>query len=318
MALLLVEGFDDGLLANKGWTSNGTATTGRITGNALSPRWLSPGIYYTFPTTPASTIVMGFALQVFNYTSERTILSVGQTRLKYKTNGFLALCRVDTDAQLAITSSAHWPSDGVWRYIECKYNSSTGVTSVRIDGSVVLSGTVPAPAAVPNLLFGGTGALEHSIDDLYILDTAGTLNNDFLGDVRVQTYLPTADGANTGMTPSTGTTHYNLVDETTPNTTDYVSTTSTGVKDTYQFPDLSANTGNVFGVMTTNYAHKDSTGLAGIANVVRSGGTNYSGTSNSLSTGWTANSQTWETNPATGAVWSASEVNSAEFGVESA
>jgi hypothetical protein len=317
MALLLIEGFDDGLLGNKGWTNSGTATTGRITGNAFSPRWQNPGVYYIFPTPPASTLVIGFALQVFNYTSDRPILSVGQARLKYKANGFLALCRVDTDAQVAITSAVHWPSDGIWRHVECKYNATTGVTSVRIDGIVVLSGTVPVSAAVANLLWGGTGALEHSIDDLYILDTTGTINNDFLGDVRVQTYLPSADGANTGMTPSTGTTHYNLVDEAAPNTTDYVSTSSAGVKDTYQFPDLSANTGNVFGVAATNYAHKDATGSAGIANVVRSSGTNYTGTAIPLSTGWTASSQTWEVNPATGAPWSASEVNNAEFGVES-
>lgn len=317
MALLLIEGFDDGLLASKGWTNGGTSVAGRITGNALSPRWLNPGVYYTFPATPASTIVIGFALQIFNYTSERMILTVGQARLRYKTNGYLALCRADNDAQLAITSAPHWPTDGIWRHVECKYNPATGVTTVRIDGAVVLTGTVLAGVTITNLLLGATGSVEHSFDDLYILDTTGAVNNDFLGDVRVQTYLPSADGANTGMTPSTGTTHYTLVDEATPNTTDYVSTATAGVRDTYQFPDLSANTGNVFGVMATSYAHKDATGLAGIANVVRTGGTNYTGTSSSLSTGWMAASQTWETNPATGLPWTPAEVNSAEFGVES-
>lgn len=317
MALLLIEGFDDGLLASKGWTNAGTAVAGRITGNALSPRWMNPGVYYTFPAAPTSTIVMGFALQVFNYTSERMILTVGQARLRYRANGCLALCRADNDAQLAITSVAHWPSDGIWRHVECKYNPATGVTSVRIDGTVVLTGTVPTTAAVANLLLGATGSVEHSFDDLYILDATGPVNNDFLGDVRVQTYLPSADGANTGMTPSTGTTHYTLVDEASPNTSDYVSATAAGLRDTYQFPDLSANTGNVFGVMATSYAHKDATGLAGIANVVRSNGTNYTGASTSLSTAWMASSQTWETNPATGLPWTPAEVNSAEFGVES-
>ncbi|MFM2339527.1 MAG: hypothetical protein RLZZ360_163 [Candidatus Parcubacteria bacterium] len=49
------------------------------------------------------------------------------------------------------------------------------------------------------------------------------------------TLLPTTDGINASWTPKTGTTHYTMVDETACNgTTDYVSETTVGERDSYQ------------------------------------------------------------------------------------
>jgi hypothetical protein len=157
-----------------------------------------------------------------------------------------------------------------------------------------------------------------AVDDLYVLDTTGTVNNDFLGDVRVQTLYPSADGTNTGFTPSTGTTHYTLVDEAAPNTTDLVSAANAGLKDSYGFQDLMGTTANVYGVQATSYAAKDNTGTVGVKNITRISGTQYTGpTAWYLSTTWTANRELWERNPATSGLWAPADVNAAEFGVES-
>jgi hypothetical protein len=62
----------------------------------------------------------------------------------------------------------------------------------------------------------------------------------------VLTGMPKADGAFTQWTPSTGTAHWSLVDETPCNgTTDYVSTNTTGQRDSYVVSTTSVPTGAV-------------------------------------------------------------------------
>lgn len=70
--------------------------------------------------------------------------------------------------------------------------------------------------------------------------------------------LPTGAGAYSAWTPSTGTTHYTLVDETSCNgTTDHVSTTSVGAKDSYVVSLSSVPNGaTITGVSVTPCASK--------------------------------------------------------------
>ena len=83
-------------------------------------------------------------------------------------------------------------------------------------------------------------------------DTGGSANNDFLGDVRVETLFPTADGANTAWTPSAAGSHFNKVNEATgtfpDGDTTYVADATPGDRDTYVMSDLAAAAGNVYGV----------------------------------------------------------------------
>jgi hypothetical protein len=318
MALILIEGFDEGLFASKGWalTSGSTPTfqTGRFGGSSIETGY-QRGAFKTFVAN-TNTLIIGLAAQP-KQLSGLTFAKLGNAGVAMTGTGLLTLIRADTSAVIATSASPVWNAANIWRYLELKTSPTSGVSEVKVDGVVVLNGTVPSVASATTVTFPNLGVgVDAWIDDIYIVDTTTAINNNYLGDVRVQTYFPSADGANTAMTPSTGTTHYNLVDEASPNTTDYVSSATAGPKDTYLFPDLSANTGNVFGVEVTNYSRKDATGDAAIANVARVGGVDYTGESKVLSASWTGNSHTWEVNPATGSLWSPSEVNNAEFGVE--
>lgn len=320
MALLLIEGFDEGMFASKDWlltsSINPSFATGRFGGSSLQIGYLA-GCYKTFVAN-TNTLILGFAVQPKQVVGI-TLAKFGNAGVAMTAAGLLTLIRADTSAVIATTTNPVWSAPNVWRYIELKTSPTSGVSEVRVDGVVVLNGTVPSVANATTVTFPNLSNPNDTwIDDIYIVDSTTAINNTYLGDVRVQTYFPSADGANTAMTPSTGTTHYSLVDEASPNTTDYVSSPTAGLKDTYQFPDLSANTGNVFGVAVTNYSHKDATGNAAIANVARVSGVDYAGTSKALSASWTGNTHTWEVNPATGLPWSPSEVNNAEFGVEAA
>lgn len=91
------------------------------------------------------------------------------------------------------------------------------------------------------------------------------------------TILPTGAGNYSAWTPSTGTTHYTLVDETTCNgTTDYVSTTVAGNRDSYSVSLASVPNGSIItGVSLTPCASKDATsGTASMSVFYRLNGAN--------------------------------------------
>lgn len=160
------------------------------------------------------------------------------------------------------------------------------------------------------------GASVFYIDDLYILNGAGSSPwNAFLGDRRVVALTPNGAGGLTQLTSSSGSTNYQNVDETPANTTDYNSGATTGLTDTYTYTDLAASVTSVSAVQFVPYARKTDVDTLYLKAVARLSGTNHTGSSRALSTGYTyLKSTIWQTNPATSAAWTPSEVNAAEFG----
>ena len=318
-----MEGFDDGLMIQKGWIgtysgNNPSVVAGRFGGKALVESYIG-GLQRYYGTPPTGTVIMGCAVAPSAITTVLTIVTQGMARLKVSTGGNLALFRSDTDAQVTITPTAVWTASNVWRYVELKYVISTGACEVRLDGTVVLSGTVPTAASVVSIIFPHTFSttVNINIDDVYVLDTTGTTNNTYLGDVRVQTLLPASDGSNSGLTPDTGTTHYSRVNEATPDTTSYVSSASVGVKDSYRYQQLAANTSSVFGVAVSSYASKDAPVVAGLATLVRMGSTDYvNAQPQALSASWAVGTDLYQARPSDSAPWTPTDVNAAEFGVQ--
>mgnify|MGYP001557322185 FL=1 len=314
MALKFIEGFDEGTVGLHGWTS-ARLGTGRFGGSSWTAGQNEHQIL-NLPTPLTGTLVVGFAFQ-HNVASVDTIFSIGLLNLATTAGGALQLYNNTT--LVATSTTSPWTSVGTWRYVEAKYVLSTGAVTVHVDGAAALSGTVATVTSVASMAWQTTNNSTYGsccVDDVYILDTTGTLNNDFLGDVRIQTLLPNNDGTYSQLTPSTGTTHNTLVNEAAPNTTNYVSGATVGQKDSYQFQDLAANTANVYGVEITNYSHKDAAGPAGFSNLVRIGATDYVSSNQPLSASWVPNRDILDANPATSAAWTASDVNSAEFGVQ--
>jgi hypothetical protein len=154
------------------------------------------------------------------------------------------------------------------------------------------------------------------IDDMYICDGSGSLNNDFLGDVTVSALLPNGAGNTTGWTASAGS-NYQCVDEATPNDdTDYVSTSTLTAKDTYAFPSVVAGA-EVKAIQVFAAVRKATEGPGKVKHVVRSNSTDYD--SAEMGIGGTTYSYTrtvHETDPATGVAWTESGVNAAEFGIK--
>lgn len=319
MALIFMEGFDDGLTTAKGWNNFGGGTvTGRFGGKAALSQWST--MVRTYPSALTNTIFVGAAFSFSQITATYPMLTNGMARVTLVNGGYIALYRSDNNTQIAVSATPVWSGANVWRYVELKHTPSTGACEIRVDGTLRVSGTVPTAVSVAslNLECQGSGAQTY-IDDLYVLDSTGTANNNYLGDVRVQTLLPSSDGANLALTPDSGTAHFSRVNEAAPDTTSYVSSASVGVKDSYKYQQLAANTSSVYGVAITSYASKDAPVAAGLATLVRMGTTDYANAQPQvLSASWVAGTDLYQARPSDSAPWTPSDVNAAEFGVQTA
>lgn len=327
MAVVLIEGFDHLLAANltsKGWTvAPNSMQAGRFDGQCA--RATSAAIPKALPST-YSTLFGGFAWRV------QTVASSAQDLFFVRdTAGGTNLMRIGYDAtgKLSIRNSGGTViatgttvlTTATWYYIEFKLviAGASGTIEIHLNGASEITtttgnfGSTNAGAIV--LQAPGTSG-NSDYDDLYILDTTGSApQNTFLGDVRVETIYPTADGNHTQWTPNSGSTHYTQVDEAQADgDTSYVSDSTPGDLDTYAFGDIDTGA-TVFAVQRNIYARKDDANTRQIAPVTRQSGTDYVGTTVTLSSSYVTYSQLDNQDP-TGSNWTPTTVNADEFGVK--
>jgi hypothetical protein len=333
MALLFVDGFDHYATADitKKWTTNSGATisssSGRRGGGALNINY--SGYYVAKGVANSATLIVGFHLNPPAYsTSSFEFLrfsdgSTAQVVIYRLTSGAFQV--YNGSFTILGNSASGVLADSVAHYVEVKvkFHGSAGTVDILIDGVSVLSltgkNTISSANAYANLvtLFGGSVFTNYYYDDLYICDALGSTNNNFLGDVRVDTLFPTSDGNYSAFTPSTGSLHYALVDEATPNTSDYNEGAAVNDRDSYGMGNLATLASQtVYGVQVNAAILKDDAGSKSAATFVRSSGTNGDGASAAISTSQVYVSQVFETDPNGSIAWTESSVNAMEAGVK--
>lgn len=342
MALLFIDGFDHYATADIGkkWsaTSVGSinATGGRRGGGSFRSS-SNNGAYVAKTLAASASFVVGMA---FKYTALPTfggnvkIIQIwdggtSQCDLRVRGDGTLEVTRFGT----ALTGGASVVSLSINTdyYIEFKVTIANSIAAgsckVRVNGVDVITvaagqDTQNSANATANQVRIGTVDATNSLgnvdfDDVYIADLSGSVNNDFLGDVRIDTLYPTSDGNYTAFTPSTGSSHFALVDEATPNTSDYNDGAAVGDRDSYGMGNLSALASQtVYGVQVNAAIMKDDAGSKSAATFVRSSSTNGDGAGVPLGTSQVYISQVFETDPNGSIAWTESSVNAMEAGVK--
>lgn len=346
MALKLVEGWDylaTADVAKRGWTIStaGVSPTGRRssramqvsqTGTSYAHKWL-PGNFSTLIAGVAMTTdtnVNTRSWQVLAFADGESTSSGVQMAVRHNTStNCLEVYRGTT----LIAADTLALNRNQYYYIEFKvvFHASAGSYELKVAGVSRLSGSgiatiTTANAYANHLRLGctspyttaGSGAtLIYSYDDLYVCDGSGSINNDFLGDCRVDLVMPTAEGNHSDFTPSTGTDNSATVDEATASATDYNSSSTPGHIDTYGMADLTSLVDPaVFGVQPLAMFKTDVDGSRGVGILVRSGGSDTPGASTLVATPTVYISEILETNPNGSVPWSQSSVNAAEFGVK--
>jgi hypothetical protein len=343
MSLLFFDGFDhygngvDPVSYGK-WgadinTPSNTTTTQKRTGTySYNPFRDSYGmVTKALPVTGG--FIVGMALFPVSITGNTVVISIREGAIIHVSLGITAggILQVYNGSGTVIATGTTVIPIGGFTYIEFKgtISDTIGTYTVNING-VVEAALNGSGADTRN---GGTGVWDRVgiqgvssanfstyIDDFYICDMSGSApTNDFLGLVKVELLMPQTDavsaGSNAGLTPSTGTDHGALVDEIGPNTTDYNSGSTVGLKDTYQYPSATL-TGTIYGIQTNLYAMKTDASVRAVCAVVRTNSVDYDGANVSPLTTFSYFSEVRALNPNTGIAWTTAEINAIQVGMK--
>lgn len=337
MTLLFVDGFDHYITLPqmlRKWTAAPTGTLTTNTrfniGNAVSiTGGGSAGTRKTLNSS-VNTFIVGFAFQYTIASAGGSTLlqfrdaGVDQVHLTINTDGTLSIIRA---ASTVLGTTVKSLNVSTWYYIECKIkiDGAVGTYEIRVNGVTWLSGAgVNTRGGTANnygneIMF---AAFNQNIvvDDLYVCDGSGTMNNDFLGDVRVETLYPSGAGTASQWTPNGAGTNVGCVSGVAPDDdTTYIETTAPGSVDTYQLKDLANTPANIYGLQAVLMARKTDAGSRFISEAYRIGGTIYTpatGSGLSVYDSYYFDTDIQELSPATTGTWTASEVNNLEAGIK--
>lgn len=337
-----MEGFDHlsvAQLAAKGWSisgSGGVTGTSLVSGrySGLAFRWSgnngSPTMTRSLPSTYANFATgIAFETSLISNLSNTEILSV-QTAAGARVAG---LC-INSSGNIFLKNAAGTTVAtgtttlvaSTWYYLELVGTVGTSVSITgylngvsEVTAASISTGTTNAGRfqVILNIANSGLDRV-YDVDDWYFSSGSSPL-----GDVRVDTQMPLADGALTQWSSSSGTRH-NDVDETGSSgynsDTDYISSTVAGQYSTFTVTALPTSQATVYGVQVTIAARKDAAATRQIAPVIRKGGVNYDGTvSAGLSVGYGITTQIYSQDP-TSTDWTVNDFGAAntEFGVKEA
>ena len=241
------------------------------------------------------------------------------------TTGAIDILRNGTTTGAAIIASSTGPVliANAWQHIEMKATISTtvGQVEVRVDGVVVIAtaanvntgGDVNcAQVRQTSDRDGSSGGITWYIKDYVIWDTTGSHNTDFLGSVSVYRLVPNSDVSLGGWTTSSGSTGYNLIDESPPVDTGYVQADdSPPAECEFGLTNLPVDVTSVRGLMTLVRAQKTDGGDAQLQAKIHSGASYANGADRPITTAFTYWYDVQEEDPDTTAPWLPSAVDAA-------
>lgn len=227
-----------------------------------------------------------------------------------------------------VTTGNYKPPNSRWLVVELYVNchDTTGAYTLNIDGTTIYTASnvdtrngsngYLSKICINN--YGGQTGSGYGVANAYYIDDLYVSDSGFLDNPKIYTLYPSGNGNSSGFTGSDGnsTDNYALVDEAAISSTDYVQAASSSLKDTYAFGNLTVTPATIYGVQTCLSGSLDS-GTRDISPVIRSGGSDYNGTTVSPSTAVYTYTEMFENDPATATAWTESGVNNAEFGIRS-
>jgi len=341
MALLWIEGFEgfgstldsapspSGIVGRKYGSVASESTmkiqTGRTGGKSLE--LATSNCYFQKSITMANdTIIIGFAFLADALLTSGYLVNcydgIGMgMRLYVDTAGTFGIIRNTT--RLETTTNSITAS--VWYYIEykIKVHASAGSYELRVNDTVWASDSGINTQTYINPFYdairfiGPYSFVTSRIDDLYICDDSGTYNNDFLGNVKVVAINPDSAGDDTDWTPASGA-NYAAVDDGQELDEDstYVETSGSLDQDLYNYESLSS-VGSIKGIQINTEVRVTDAESYDLNNVIKSGTTTDEGTEETISsTSYATSSRVQETDPDTSASWTASNINSCQFGIK--
>ena len=288
-----------------------------------------------------TTLYFGGSFKIANYNHDTTILRFLEGANEHVR---LDISNVNNMIELVVNGTLRHRFDvtlGFWHRMDVRLvvDNSTGILDILIDGNFGTdsSGFFGGDFIGVSSLYDGdtqsganaytntiefvsspAASLETEIlwDDITLNDDTGTINNTFLGDIRIQTIRPNADTLQIDMTPSSGLINSSLVDDSPgPDLNDFVSPDTVADKDLYAATNVVTGFNNIHGVQVKAFGQGGDVGTQTIRLITKSGVTEgFSGTQTLAAQQF--HNFIFETDPDTSAAWIENNVNAIEIGVE--
>lgn len=286
-----------------------------VTGVTVTEGYMGQGVKSDGRTT--SYPIMGFFDAINN---------APQVSISFEANGVVrAWLGAPVTGTLLGNSEAGCFVDDQWFYAELHgiIDPSAGDIEVKINTISVLhlinvNTQNTARAATDSVLYGGTdaglnGQYYWAFDDLYFLDTAGSVNNSWLGNVRVPTQFASGAGASTQFTPVGAGTNWQAALNTLENDSIYDGAATAGFIDLYTVQAVVSGP-MAFGLQIRSALRQDDATQLIARNVLKSGSTQVEGVDHATNQTFTHYKDIWELDPHTGVGWTGTGVNAIEIG----
>lgn len=276
----------------------------------------------TLPTDSTTLILAGFADNAYEVQASIVLSSTGQILLYRGKPGIVTPVLLAASLPVVVANS--------YQHFEAFFvcSDTIGACEVRINGVTVLNvNALDTAAAASNViaqvkvgLFDNDwlNAPAHmEIDDLFIWDTTGTANTDFIGDKKVYTTYPDADRPAQDWVPSTGAQGWPMLDNVPPlDGTEYISADNPGLTSAFGLSDLPPEVVAIAGIMIATRAIKTDAGNAKIQLSVDSNSALDTGVEHALSMAWSYYFDVFEVDPDTSAPWALAAFNLAGIELE--
>lgn len=263
-----------------------------------------------------------------------TVNSNVQWQLDFNTTGNITF--YDAGGNIRGRSKAWSFFPGRWFYLEIKVKpgfDNTGSFEVRINTVVVLS--VPVCSTATGVLLpqaggkygfdvmryhtGGASSGNFAFDDNYLLDSLGSQNNDYLGNVRARWMAPVSNASPIqwiigGSSPAAS--NWESVLNGALDDTEFNYSSTVGNRDLYNI-DPNLNTPYVYGIEVGGIYRQDDATQRVVRNSWQtSTGTDIFGVDHYCNGFYTNQPDISELNPDTGVAWTGAEVNAIKIGPE--
>jgi hypothetical protein len=326
------------------WTPSGTtisyisvhATDGRFGGGVIKLAGANPS-HITRIIPARQAMILGFA-RLFDRSDQPTEQSLivlrdeGGTQVAirldigagvyraYRGLGTTLLAASAPDAESAARNQWHWIElmvrvDPVNGRVEFRRN---GTTLLAFDGDTQGSNTsMISRVQLLDLRQTSSNRVDLWVDDVVIADDLGGVNDDFLGDLRISTLVPTADSGQKDRTSDSASDNFSRVAEIAPDDdTSYVASATSGARDLYTIAPLGVTPLAIKGLQHTTLARKDDAGDRALSLGLKSGTEVAVGPAAVLGSTYSFVETMHEQDPATGEPWTPAAIDSVQAGME--
>jgi hypothetical protein len=285
MSLLFIDSFDHYTEITDKWDANNftggtgtycTQTRGRFTPGALQYTGFEDGTgrnsgnaNITKILPPSDEVIYGFAFWADATPGANTIVLRDSAGVLIGGITFVGndIELVSAGSGVVGTATSSMTSLS-WQFYEVrvKRHATLGEIELRKGGALVLAvtGLNTGTNSIEQLWLSHVAETDSSyLDDLYVLNTAGTTNNWFLGDTRITTLRPKANGVLNNFTPSEATSWESTDEQLHDRDISYVEAGQMGASEDYtnkSFDDVGIAAGTIFGVQVVNACKKTDAG----------------------------------------------------------